>query len=278
MISISLKRHLRFSGGNHLLDVEFDMPEGSTVAIMGSSGAGKTSMLRMIAGLMKPDTGTIEVNGERWLDENLNLPPQKREIGFVFQDYALFPHMTVGENLKFALPTGESLQSVTNMLEWMRLDALKNQKPTHLSGGQQQRVALARALIRKPRLLLLDEPLAALDHTLRRELQYELKDLQRKLGFSVILVSHDPLEVARLADKVLVIEDGKIVKKGTPASILAKSGDLLNQGKVIELFQDENEMAVLTENGILRFPMHNKEVRVGDQMQWRLDGLATVQP
>ena len=173
MIEIFLQKKLNASSGDMLLEVKTNIEQGQFVTLYGKSGAGKTSTLRMLAGLLKPDSGKISIHGNLLLDTSnqINLSPQKRKIGFVFQDYALFPNMTIIENLSFALNKNQDKKILDELIEIMEIGDLRNQKPHRLSGGQQQRVAVARALVQKPALLLLDEPLSALDEEMRNKIQ-----------------------------------------------------------------------------------------------------------
>ncbi len=177
----------------------------------------------MLAGLLPPDTGFIAVNGKVWYDaqNRINLPPQKRSIGFVFQDYALFPNMTVKQNLSFALGKNQSPAIIKELIQTVELTELQHRKPATLSGGQQQRVALARALVRKPDLLLLDEPLSALDQSIRVKLQDYILASHRKYGLTTLLVTHDQSEINKLTDQVLIIEEGKIINQGTPEELFS---------------------------------------------------------
>ncbi|WP_273447032.1 ABC transporter ATP-binding protein [Neolewinella agarilytica] len=222
MISLQVRKSLNAAGGEMLLQLDLRVERGELVTLYGPSGAGKTSTLRMLAGLLPPQSGQIRVNGKAWFDAEagINLPPGQRNIGYVFQDYALFPNMTVRENLRFALRKGEADSKVDEQLDVMELGALAGQKPATLSGGQQQRVALARALVQQPDVLLLDEPLSALDPSLRRRLSDHLQQWHRSLGLTTILVSHDSREILQLADRVLEMREGKVVRTGSPQEIL----------------------------------------------------------
>ncbi|GLU56827.1 GTPase [Dyadobacter frigoris] len=203
------------------MEISLRAEKGSIMAITGPSGAGKTTLLRQIAGLVTPDFGHIKFGNDIWLDTTNKTfqSPQLRNIGFVFQDYALFPHLTVKENLFFALKKGDDPEIVTELLASVELTKLSERKPHQLSGGQQQRVALARALVRQPDLLLLDEPLSSLDHTMRLRLQEYLLKLQKQQGFTMLIVSHDLGEIFRMANQVFVLENGKIIKQGSPSEV-----------------------------------------------------------
>ncbi|QRR04207.1 ATP-binding cassette domain-containing protein [Dyadobacter sandarakinus] len=205
------------------MEVLLHIPLGGITALTGPSGAGKTTLLRQIAGLANPEYGRIKVGGQTWVDTalHIHLPPQQRNAGFVFQDYALFPNMTILENLRYALPKGADASVTTELLEATGLDQLADRRPYQLSGGQQQRVALARALVRKPDLLLLDEPFNALDSRMRRQIQDLLLEFHTRYGFTIIIVTHDLAEIFRLANRVLVLDQGQIISSGTPAEVYA---------------------------------------------------------
>lgn len=220
MIEIALTRSLAGTAGSFELKVDARLEARSLVALFGPSGAGKTSLLRMLAGLDTPGSGHIAVNGTVWFDSSagIALPPQKRSIGFVFQDYALFPNMTVRENIAYAIGSDDR-DWIDELLDITSLTNLGYRLPRVLSGGQKQRVALARAIARKPSLLLLDEPLSALDPELRARLQDDLRALHERFGLTTLLVSHDIGEVFKLAQRVLVLDTGRIVRTGTPAEV-----------------------------------------------------------
>lgn len=222
MITIRLTRKLFGPGGHYILDAKLDFEEGELVALYGASGSGKTSILRMLAGLLAPQSGAINIAGQVWYDSErrISLAPQDRNVGIVFQDYALFPNMTVRENIAFALQRGQSPEIVNEVIKLMELDQLSGKRPQFLSGGQRQRTALARALVRRPRLLLLDEPFAALDTEMRLRVQDYLKLVHKQFKLTTILVSHDMFDVIKLASRVFLIEDGEIRRSGSPQAIL----------------------------------------------------------
>ncbi len=216
MVRFDLKKRLR--AGDHVfhLDASYSLEEGSFLGIRGASGSGKTTLLRCLAGLYSPDSGCIEVGKETWYDSatGLSLAPQRRSVGFVFQDYALFPNMTVQGNVDYA---SGSRERTMELLDLTRLTGVARHFPRELSGGQKQRTALARALGRNPRLLLLDEPLSALDEDLRYSLGDELARIQRETRVTAILVTHSRQEISRLCTQVLELAEGRILRGESPA-------------------------------------------------------------
>jgi spermidine/putrescine transport system ATP-binding protein len=201
-------------------DVSLAVPAGSFVALLGPSGAGKSTVLRMIGGFDLPDSGRIHIGGREVTD----LPPYRRDVNTVFQSYALFPHMTVAENVAYGLrqdgvARSERRTRVKAALEMVQMLDYAHRSPAQLSGGQQQRVALARALVKRPSVLLLDEPLAALDRKLRQQMQVELKLLQHELGITFIFVTHDQEEALAMSDRIAVMRDGRIDQLGTPSEL-----------------------------------------------------------
>ena len=203
--------------------LELALDVSGTVALVGPSGAGKTSALRVIAGLAEPARGSVALDGERWLDSerSISLPPERRRVGLVFQDYALFPHLSVRGNVAF----GAGGRGVGPLLERFRIGHLASAHPQELSGGERQRVALARALARDPAVLLLDEPLAALDAHTKSEVRHELAELLRELALPTLLVTHDYEDAAALADEVGVLVEGRLRQLGSPAELVARPRD-----------------------------------------------------
>ena len=238
MIEISVSKTLWSSTGEMPLHVDLAIEKGSFLTIYGKSGAGKTSLLRILTGLLTPEEGRIVVHGLTWLDsaQGINRPPQKRKVGFVFQDYALFPNMTVEENLLFALEKRKNRKTVQDLIEIMELGELRKRRPQSLSGGQKQRTALARALVQSPQLLLLDEPLSALDAGMRAKLQQLLLQVHREYELTTILVSHDVPEILKISNEVILLEDGRATKRGTPIDFFAHkevSGKFQFTGEVV---------------------------------------------
>ena len=219
MIRIKINIQLHGSSGKMDLDINLDIKQGEFLALAGLSGSGKTTLLRILAGLEEA-SGSIKINDSIWLDDKVCLAPQKREIGFVFQDYALFTNLSVINNLLYV---NKDIQLANHLLEITELSELKNRLPQTLSGGQKQRVSLCRALMNKPKLLLMDEPLSALDPEMRTKLQSEILALHKEFNITTIMVSHDPSEIYRLASRVIVLNYGKIKNDGLPKDILLKT-------------------------------------------------------
>jgi molybdate transport system ATP-binding protein len=220
----------QFPGGPEIVAEDLRIGGGITV-LFGASGSGKTTVLRCLAGLEIPDAGEIRFGSEVWFQKSGNyfLPPKNRSLGFVPQDYALFPHLTVAGNVGYGLndlPAAERVARVAETLQWLGLAELENRLPRELSGGQQQRVALARAVVRQPKLLLLDEPLAALDTPTRLRLRGELRQLLRRLGIPTILVTHDRFEALALGDQMVVMADGRIQQSGPVTEVFNRPDNL----------------------------------------------------
>ncbi|MGG5822860.1 ABC transporter ATP-binding protein [Falsiroseomonas sp. HW251] len=255
----------RFRSTTVLDDLSLAVGKGEFVSLLGPSGCGKTTLLRILAGLLEPDGGTVRLAGQ----DMGRLPPHRRNVGVVFQNYALFPHLTVAENVAFGLkarraPKAEIGPRVATLLEMVQLGSLASRAIAQLSGGQQQRVAMARALAVNPELILLDEPLSALDRKLRETMQVELRRLLRELGMTAIFVTHDQEEALALSDRIAVMNTGRIEHLGTPAEIYARPAtpfvlDFVGQstaltGEVIEA--QDGMLTVQTTAGTLRAPGH----------------------
>ena len=246
MIQFRAYKILNTSQGKMPLEVAFTLDKGQLISLFGKSGAGKTTILRILAGLTKTDESFIEVENEVWDDtkKKIHLPAQTRSIGFVFQDYALFPNLTVKENVQFALQKKSDRKIVPELLELMELQQLQHNKPTRLSGGQQQRVALARAIARQPKILLLDEPLSALDDEMRFKLQDYIFKAHLHYKLTTILVSHHLPEIFRLSDNVIILDKGKIIKQGKPL-------DVFTEQKMSSKFNVTGEIIDITKNDIV---------------------------
>ncbi len=277
MIKIDIKLPINTAKGKKQLELNTCLKANEITAIFGESGVGKTTLLKIIAGLIKPEFGRIEVGDELWLDtqKNINLAIQKRKIGFVFQDYALFPNMSVKENISYA---ATSKQKAEELLSLMNLENLAKIYPKNLSGGQAQRVALARALAREPQILLLDEPLSALDFKMRSFLQDELVKILQHFKITTLLVSHDLAEIYKLSHRILELSDGKIIKDArtneffTSSNLSAKlrlSATLLEVKKsdilmIFTLLLNQDIVKItLSEEEFLRT---YKDVKIGDTL------------
>ena len=218
---ISFENVNKFYEDTHVLkNINFEIEKGKFYTLLGPSGCGKTTILRIIAGFTDVSNGKVTLNGE----DVTNLPPNKRKVNTVFQDYALFPHMNVFENIAFGLrlkKTPENIikEKVADALKMVQLSGYENREISQMSGGQQQRVAIARALVNEPEVLLLDEPLSALDLKLRTDMQYELRELQQRLGITFIFVTHDQEEALAMSDEIFVMSKGEVVQSGTPVDI-----------------------------------------------------------
>lgn len=274
MIEILIEKRLYGSDGEFDLNLHLEIPLGKFVCIFGKSGAGKSTILRMLSGLCSPDRGKIIIGDKVFFDSarNINIPTQERKIGFVFQDYALFPHLNVYKNIIFAHKGDKN--RVDEVISLMELESFCDKKISTLSGGQMQRVALARALVSSPEVLLLDEPLSAIDRQMRYKLQEELKNLSNHFNISSFLVSHDLGEVFRLSDYVAELKDGKITKFGTPQEVflnqnlsakMQMSGEILNisRGDVICIAD------ILIGNSIVKItlePSEAKRFKIGDNV------------
>jgi len=226
MIHFAVKKRLIGADGPFDLDLDESVGPGECLGLFGPSGSGKTTLLRLLCGLDAPDRGRIEVDGEVWFDSAsaIDVGPRDRRVGMVFQDYALFPNMTVRQNLVFAARERADRDRVGDLLSFTGLGNLADRRPGTLSGGQRQRVAVSRALVSRPRLLLLDEPLSALDPSMRRDLQDLLVRVRTEFGVPTILVSHDVQEVLRTCDGVLRMELGRKSARGAPLQVFGSGG------------------------------------------------------
>jgi molybdate transport system ATP-binding protein len=267
------------------LDVTFDLNKGDFLSIYGESGAGKTTILRLIAGLDAMHNGHLKNNDTIWFDSSkqINLKPQLRKVGFVFQDNSLFPNMTVLENLEFALKKGQSKSIVFELISSFGIEDLVNRNITSLSGGQQQKVALARAIVQKPSILLLDEPLSAIDDENRHMLQDLLLKIHHQYELTTILVSHNVSEIFKLSNKVLKIKAGKIEKSGTPKEIFTSntnSNQITLIGTVLDLeyINEVYTILIQSNNGIVKQVVSKVEFsqyKIGELIEISLSGFQT---
>jgi molybdate transport system ATP-binding protein len=279
MIRFEAHKLLDTATGKMSLHVSFHLEKGQLTSLFGKSGAGKTTVLRILAGLTRADNSFIEVEDEVWdhSEYKIHYAIQKRSIGFVFQDYALFPNLSVRENLEFALPEKDDRKIVNELLELMELGQLQNNKPARLSGGQKQRVALARAIARKPKILLLDEPLSALDDDMRLRLQDYIFKAHEYFKLTTLFVSHHLPEIFRLSDHVIVLDEGKILNQGRPADVFSEKnvgskfeavGEVVEIKKndiiyIISLFFLNNIVKIIaTENEVSRLKVGSKVMLV----------------
>ena len=228
MASVLINHVTKAFGDNVVLeDFSAAFEDGEFITLLGPSGCGKTTMLRMIAGFEKPTSGEVYIDGKLVSGGKVFVPPEKRGIGMVFQSYAVWPHMNVFDNVAYPLsirhvPKAEIRGHVERVLSIVHLDSFAERFPNQLSGGQQQRVALARALVAEPKLLLLDEPLSNLDAKLRESMRFEIKEIQRKLGITVVFVTHDQTEAMAMSDRIFLINRGVVQQSGTPQEIYNK--------------------------------------------------------
>ena len=239
MIKFDIHKQFKSHGKTVNIKLEATCEEGKIIAVYGKSGVGKSSLLRMLSGLTTPDEGLITVGNEVWYNssQKKNIKTNRRNIGFLFQDYSLFPNMSVIKNILYGVEGEPDQELIDRIIAIGDLKDLLDRKPETLSGGQQQRVALARALVRKPKLLLLDEPLSALDAEMRLKLQKEILAINGIIKTTILFVSHDLPEVFKLADEVLVMEDGAFTKRGTPSEIFASEKvDVI--GEVLSVDED----------------------------------------
>jgi iron(III) transport system ATP-binding protein len=252
---LTVKNAVKSLGGHGILKgVDLQLYCGNVSAVLGPSGAGKSTLLRAIAGLERLDSGQIDCAGAIWDGNGQFIPTEKRQVGVVFQDYALFPHLTVEKNIAFglrgALTQGESQSRVTALLESAELGRVAQSFPHELSGGEQQRVALARALAPRPDIILLDEPFSSLDRRLRSELRSQTIDTIRAAGAAALIVTHDADEAFEAADHIYLMEDGKIIQQGDPATVYARPNSLTSA----RLLGDINLIDVTAKSGLFDTP------------------------
>ena len=276
MIDIKLHKTLLSSSNSFELDVSIKIETGQLISIYGKSGSGKTTMLRLISGLDFDQEGLIKINNSIWFDseKRVNLTPQKRKVGMVFQDSALFPNMTVKENLEFAMEKGQPKSIITELIETIELNDLQHRKPNTLSGGQKQLVALARALVQKPDILLLDEPFSALDDEMRVKLQDYILRLHKKYKLTTFLVSHDLAEVFKLSDSVLKLDKGKITQQGTPENVFIShsiSDKYKKVGTILSIYKADivNIVNIISGKNIIKLISTDDEITglsVGDKV------------
>ena len=266
MIEINCSKQLQMANGPRNFEVDLKLESGDFLALYGDSGSGKTTILRMLAGLTKPDNGFIKVGEETWFDstKKINKKPQERKVGLVFQDYNLFPHMTVLENITFVTGS-QSSELVAEVIEQLGLTALQAQKPDNLSGGQRQRVALARALAFQPKVLLLDEPLSALHSEMRVQLQSVIREIHQKYGQTTLMASHDQSEIIRLASKVSSLVEGRNSAPVQPKEMF-KSPQNTIFGEVVAI--NETTIQLLVNQSIIEIPQEKgKQPKVGDLIE-----------
>ena len=281
MIHFSLQKKLHAAEGFITLDVNCEIREGDFISLYGPSGAGKTSLLRMLAGLMQPDSGFIKMNDEIWFDseKKIKVNPQQRLVGFVFQDYALFPNMNVEENISYASAKNDSKKNIDELLEITGLSGLRDKKIQTLSGGQQQRVALARAIARKPKLLLLDEPLSAIDNEMRATLQNTLLTIHAQYKVTSIIVSHNINEIIKLTSKTIHIKNGKLVEYQFPTKIFLNKSEDPSALKCIFLSAEKTgndyHISVLAGNQVITINCSEdeaKDLRNGNEIEVSFKG------
>ncbi|MBE9503459.1 MAG: ABC transporter ATP-binding protein [Proteobacteria bacterium] len=276
MSHIDVKLKKTFPGTGFNIDVNFTLPKGEITVIFGPSGSGKSTILRLLAGLECAEAGSICLGSQSWFDsaKGINLPPQKRSTGFLFQDLALFPHLDVKANIGYALDGKNSLNSVKKMIEMTELTGLEDRYPHELSGGEKQRVALSRALIRSPELLLLDEPFSALDAAVKKTLYNEIIKLHKKIGFTAVLVTHDLAEAYRLAEHAVTLKSGKVERQGSPEEVFLGKGLSTRIQIPVKVFAMESDeihtLLTVEENGrTFRVFVDNDEaqsISIGDEV------------
>lgn len=274
MIRVNVKKTYRSGARPFTIEVDLEIKSNQLVTLFGASGAGKTTLLNMIAGTIQPDEGIIEVAGEKWFDRSarVNLKLQKRKVGMVFQQSALFANMSVIENLKYAA-SGSDNSRVDEVVDFLDLNDLKDRKPNMLSGGQQQRVALGRAIAQHPELLLLDEPLSALDDETRYSMQEQILAAKDRFNLTIIMVSHDVAEILRMSDLVYLMDNGRIKEHGSKSLLYSNrklSGKFQCVGTVVEVLQEDflQILHVLEGNNLIKVVVNDERenFQVGDKV------------
>ena len=254
----------RFSNdlGEALKDINLDVLKGEMLALIGESGSGKTTLLRLIAGLESPTRGTIELNGRMVVGDNIFIPPEKRKIGMVFQEYAIFPHMTVEQNINYGLHSMDkpaARKRLFEVLEWVNMAELANRYSHELSGGQQQRAALARALAPNPSIILLDEPFSHLDGVLKDQMREELRSILKNSGTTALFVTHDTMDALSVSDRIALLQEGRLQQIGTPRDLYDKPTNLYTAGflgKINRIHGYSTTEGILTDFGT--FPLNEK--------------------
>lgn len=276
---LQLKNVVKFFGENKVVDdITINIKKGEFLTLLGPSGCGKTTTLRMIAGFEDPSSGFIWLQGQHVEDKE----PYERDINTVFQNYALFPHMNVFDNIAFGLkmkkvPKNEIKDRVLEVLKLVQLEGFSSRDATQLSGGQKQRVAIARAIINRPKVLLLDEPLGALDLKLRKQMQFELKHLQMRLGITFVYVTHDQEEALTMSDRIIVMNNGKIEQIGTPSEIYEKPkskfvADFIGESNIFDgtvTNINDRELCEINSKGVL-FSVHKSGKNVGEVLSFSI--------
>ena len=266
MIKIDINKQLYGANGVMNLNIDIEISKGELLVISGKSGSGKTTFLRILAGLEKAN-GVIQIDNNIWLNQDKILAPQQREIGFVFQDYALFENMTIQDNLLFV---NNDKTLADHLLKITELTNLKNRLPNSLSGGQKQRVSLARAFMNKPQLVLMDEPLSALDPSMRAKLQDEILFLHKEFNTTIIMVSHDPSEIYKLSTRAIVLEDGKIIKDSNNKDILLKTNtkdSFSFEVEILDIIKNNNIAIVTANKQIFQIKLSSEDIKslsIGD--------------
>lgn len=272
---IEIRGIFKSYGGQHILNnINLNIKDGEFLTLLGPSGCGKTTLLRLLAGLERPTAGQVFIKGVDAKD----LSPQERHVNTVFQSYALFPHMSVFDNVAFGLrcdgvDEAAIQERVSEMLRMVRLSGYEKRKPHELSGGQQQRVAIARAVVKEPIVLLLDEPLSSLDYRLRKNMQIELKQLQRKLGIAFVFVTHDQEEALSMSDSIVVMQHGRVVQQGTPRDIYESPNSIsvatfIGESNIFDVVIDEADDKVIKVTvQDIQYELENREgFKTGDKI------------